>query len=276
MTTRRGARALALLVTLWLLAWAGGATADSRTQFLISRLHADDFRVRTNAALALGASNDDAAAQPLCGALNDSSNVVRQAAAVALKRLRRSSTVVCLKARLQVESSDAVKLQITRALETIPAPGGSGGGGGNDGPPANVANARYYVSLSTVSNHTGRPQADVDRIVMGAVRGKLDTLGGIQVAPKNESAAAASAVLKKRRLKGFYLSISADKFDYSDGNLKVQVRVTVFTYPGRDLRGEIPARLTQLGVRPGDHGAEDNLMQMAAAHAVELFAQNFE
>ncbi len=274
MTTRRGASALALLVTLWLLAWAGGASADSRTQFLISRLRADDFRVRTNAALALGASNDDAAAQPLCGALNDSSNVVRQAAAVALKRLNRSSTIACLKARLQVEPSNAVKLQITRALETITPPSNGGGGGG--GPPAHVANARYYVAVSTVTNHTGRSQADVERIVGSAVRTKLDGLGGYQVAPTHESPSVANAVLKKRNLKGFYLAVSADKFDYSGGNLRVQVRVTVFSYPGRDLRGEIPVHLTQLGVRPGDHGAEDNLMQMAAAHAVELFAQNFQ
>ncbi len=53
------------------------------------------------------------------------------------------------------------------------------------------------------------------------------------------------------------------------------MKVAVFTYPGKDLRGEVPAGLTQTGVSPGDKAAEDNLLQMAAARAVELFAQNF-
>src|SRR5262249_55396813 len=82
------------------------ATADSRTEFLIERLRSDDSRVRTNAALALGATNDEAAVQPLCGALTDASEVVRQASAVALKRLLRPSAVDCLKRRVSAERND--------------------------------------------------------------------------------------------------------------------------------------------------------------------------
>ena len=53
------------------------------------------------------------------------------------------------------------------------------------------------------------------------------------------------------------------------------MKVAVFTYPGKDLRGEVPAGLTQTGVSPGDKSTEDNLLQMATARAVELFTQNF-
>ena len=60
---------------------------------------ADDFRVRTNAALALGATDDDDAIAPLCGGLDDPSEVVRQAVAVALKRLARPSSRDCLQRR---------------------------------------------------------------------------------------------------------------------------------------------------------------------------------
>jgi hypothetical protein len=81
--------------------------------------------------------------------------------------------------------------------------------------------------------------------------------------------------MSKRKLKGYYLAVRVEKFDYDGGNLRVRVKVAVFSYPGKDLRGEVPAGLTQTGVRPGDKGAEDNLMQMAAGRAVELFAQNF-
>ncbi len=86
----------------------------------------------------------------------------------------------------------------------------------------------------------------------------------------------ARAAMSRRKLTGFYLSIRVEKFDYSDGNLRVRVKVAVFTYPGKDLRGEVPAGLTQTGVSPGDKAAEDNLLQLASARATELFAQNFQ
>jgi hypothetical protein len=108
------------------------------------------------------------------------------------------------------------------------------------------------------------------------LRDKLGELGGYQIAPENESADQARASINKRKLKGFYLTVRVEKFDYSDGNLRVRVKVAVFTYPGKDLRGEVPSGLTQTGVSPGDKGAEDNLLKMAAARAVELFAQNFQ
>ncbi len=272
---RRGIRAV-WLVALGVLLVASLAMADSRTSFLIDRLRyppasgqADDYRVRTNAALALGATNDDAALSPLCDALGDPSDVVRQAVAAALKRLARSSSLGCLRSRAVSESNSSVKLQITRAIESIESSGSS-----DQGRP--VANAKYYVALSSVTNNTGRPQSDVERVVIGAIKSKLDSLGGYQLAPPSESADSARAAIAKRKLKAFYLSILVDKFDYSDGNLRVRVKVAVFTYPGKDLRGEVPAGLTQGGVRPGDHSAEENLMTMAAGRAAELFAQNFQ
>src|SRR4051794_28117921 len=53
---------------------AAFADAD-RVKFLADKLSSDDPRVRTSAALALGASNEDAAVDPLCGALKDSAEV---------------------------------------------------------------------------------------------------------------------------------------------------------------------------------------------------------
>ena len=221
--------------------------------------------------------------QPLCSALSDSQEVVRQSVSAALKRLAKPSSLGCLRARLGAESSDAVKLSLTRAIETIqaaapatPAPGGSAGGGNPlDDPPKQVANAKFYVALSPVANQTGRPQPEVDRLVLVAIKNKLDALGGFQLAPKAEGADAARAAIAKRSLKGYYLAISVDKFDYSNGNLKVTVKVAVSSYPGKDLRGEVPIGLTQTGVRPTDKAAEDNLLGLCAAQAISAFAQNF-
>ena len=48
------------------------AGADSKTDSLIAQLRtSDDFRVRTQAALALGVSGDAVAVNPLCTALAD-------------------------------------------------------------------------------------------------------------------------------------------------------------------------------------------------------------
>jgi hypothetical protein len=131
------------------------------------------------------------------------------------------------------------------------------------------------VAISPLANQTGRDDGEIGRVVGGAIRSKLDELGGFQLAPDKEGPDQARAAIAKRKLKGYYLSIRVEPFDYSGGNLRVRVKVAVFTYPGKDLRGEVPAGLTQTGVRPGDKGTEDNLLQMAAARAVELFAQNF-
>jgi len=265
-----------MLVVVLLATTASFARADSRLQFLSDQLRyppaagqPDDFRVRTNAALALGATNDDGAVSPLCGGLDDPSAVVRQAVAVALKKLARPSSLDCMQRHLASETNDGVKTQLQHAIDAV---NGGGGGGGS----SVVANAKYYVSISPVANNTSRSAADVEKIVHAAIAGKLGQLGEYQLAPAGESNTDAKAAIAKRSLKGFYLSVSVDKFDYSDGNLRVKVKIAVFSYPGKDLRGEVPAGATSQGTRPGDTASEDQLMGIVSARAAELFAQNFK
>jgi hypothetical protein len=267
-------------VTAWSILLVSRATfADDRTAFLIDRLkyppgpgQSDDFRVRGQAALQLGRTNDDAALQPLCTALNDPSDFVRLAAVAGLKRLARPGAVSCLQGRLAVENNDAAKTQIQ---QTITALGAAGGGSGGGGPPASNPNAKYYIGLSSITNNTGRPNAEIDAVVLTAIRSKLNDLGKYQIAPQGENATAARAVISGRHLKGYYFSILVEKFDYAGGDLKVKVKLAIFSYPGKALAGEVPVSPVQSGVTPPDKTAEDNLMQLAAAHAVELFAQSF-
>lgn len=261
----------ALLSLIVLVSSHEAAADEERVKFLAEKLKSDDFRVRTNAALALGASNEDLAVDPLCGALSDGSEVVRQASAVALKRLGRSNSLGCLKARAAVETNDGVKTAITRAIEAV------GAGGGSD--PANDKvkenpNAKYYIALSTVSNSTGRAQPEVETIVLKAMRQKLEGAGTIQLAPAKETADAAKESMTKRKLKGFYLAVAVDRFDYSNGNLRVKVRIGVFTYPGKSLLGNVDKTLTKQGVSSGDKSSEDQMMELAAGLASEQFAQN--
>jgi HEAT repeat protein len=273
---------LRIAVIVALLASGQAARADGRVDFLAERLkyppgpgRADDFRVRTNAALALGATSGDDAVAPLCGALTDPSEVVRQAVAVALRRLARSASLECLRRRSALETNASVKLQIQRAIEAIESSGGPSSGPSAGAGAAYVANAKYYVSISPIVNNTARAQADVERLVHDAIASKLAQLGSYQLAPPGESNEAAKAAVGARKLKGFYLGVSVDKLDYSDGNLRVRVKIAVFSYPGRDLRGEVPAGATLPGARPGDRGAEEQLIGLVASRAAELFAENF-
>jgi HEAT repeats len=271
-------RALCALVAAFVLLLASALRADGRIQFLADRLkyppsagHADDFRVRTNAALALGSTNDDGALDPLCSGLSDPSEVVRQGAAVALRRLARPSATDCLRARASVEPSSAVKAEIQRAIDALdaassPAPAPGAGRGG----------AKYYVALSRITNRSTRPSADVEQVITDAITSQLGKSGDFQLAPSGESPTAAKAALSTLHLKGYYLAISVEKFDYTGEGLRVRVKITVFSYPGKDLRGEVPAGATLPGATRGDKDAEDQLMGIVAARAAELFAQNFK
>ena len=272
-SVRAAARAalVAAVVLAPFVPTAASADAD-RVKFLADKLSSDDPRVRTSAALALGASNDDAAVDPLCRALGDSAEVVRQASAVAMKRLGRPGAVPCLRARLDKESNDGVKIAIERAVESISA--GSGGGGGSDDKIKDNPSAKYYIALSTIANSTGRSQPEVESVVVKAIKSKLEAAGTIQIAPNKESADAARDTLKKRKMNGFYLAIAVDKFDYSNGNLRVKVKIGVFTYPGKSLLGNLDKTLTKEGVSSGDRSSEDQMLDMAAGLASEQFAQN--
>jgi hypothetical protein len=250
------------------------AYADAaRVQFLSEKLRDDDPRVRTSAALALGASNDDSAVAPLCGALRDPTDVVRQASAVAIKRLGRPTALPCLRARLPSERSNGVKVAIERAVESIAASAG-GGGGEDDDKIKDNPSAKYYIALSTIANSTGRSQPEVEGVVRKAIKSKLEAAGTIQLAPVKESADAARDTMKKRKLNGFYLAVAVDKFDYSNGNLRVKVKIGVFTYPGKSLLGNVDKTLTKEGVSSGDKSSEDQMLDLAAGLASEQFAQN--
>jgi hypothetical protein len=268
------AKCAGALEPLFVLLTPHTAMADAdRVKFLAEKLSSEDPRVRTSAALALGASNEESAVDPLCGALKDSTEVVRQASAVAMKRLGRASAVPCLRSRLDNERNDGVKIAIERAIESIGA-GSGGGGGGSDDKIKENPSAKFYIALSTIANSTGRSQPEVESVVVKAIKSKLEAAGTIQIAPNKESADAAKDTMKKRKMNGFYLAVAVDKFDYSNGNLRVKVKIGVFTYPGKSLLGNVDKTLTKEGVSSGDKSSEDQMLDMAAGLASEQFAQN--
>jgi hypothetical protein len=249
---------------------SGAVHADQGVPYLIEQLRtSEDYRVRTQAALALGASGDDAAVKPLCNALADGNASVKVAAAAALGKLGKPAGTPCLKAALGKESTPSVKTQIEKSLAALSAPAGSGGSA-PAAPPPPGPDTKFYVAIQ-VTNKTSRPAAEVEAIVRGAIQEKVLTKKGYAVAPKSETAAQGGQIVKSKKLKGFFLVATVEPPVYGGGDLTQVVRVTMWTYPDKSLQGEFAPKLTQSGTPKGDVQSENLLMKMCAETAAESF-----
>ena len=252
---------------------AGAARAEQRVAYLIEQLKtSEDYRVRTQAALALGASGDDAAVKPLCDALGDANVSVKVAAAAGLGKLGKPAGLPCLKTALGKESTPSVKAQIEKSVAALGQTGTAAGAGGAApaAPPPPGADTKVYVALQ-VTNKTSRPAAEVEAIVRSAMQDKLLTKKGYAVAPKAETSAQGGQIVKSKNLKGFFLVATVEPPVYGAGDLSQVIRVTMWTYPDKSLQGEFAPKLTQSGTAKGDTQSENLLMKMCAENAVESF-----
>ena len=202
----------------------------NREAYLIKLLRTStSFRVRAQAALSLGRFKSTASTQKsLQSALNDKHPAVRIAAAGSLGQLGDAQATSALRSARK-DKNAKVRKAVRKALKQL-ANAGSG----------SQTKAKYYVAV-------GLPGAldSLDRAVRDKkARQKLQKflgkevarLDGIMLAKKGESARAARKVLKKRKLRGYYLSSSITKFSTAGGDTKASVSVTVNTYPERDMR----------------------------------------
>lgn len=258
--------ALALLAVLALPTPAWAATVKELIQQLKT---SEDFRVRTQAALSLGASGDDLAVQPLCGALNDANVAVKVAAAAALGRLGKPAGLPCLKAAQGKETAPTAKAQMEKSIAQLE--GASGGlAPAPATPPAPGADTKFYVAIQ-VSNKTSRPAAEVETMIRGAMQEKLLAVKGYAVAPKSETAAQGGQIVKGKKLKGFYLIATVEAPVYAGGDLSQTVRVSMWTYPDKALQGEFAPKFVQSGTPKADPQGEAILMKMCVEAAVEKF-----
>jgi hypothetical protein len=261
----RALRALSAFVFFGTLLIAGSALAQGGgiSRLVYNLANSDDFRVRTQAALALGASKDQGALSPLCAALSDSNTTVRAAAAAALGRLALPSGQQCMDKRLASETSDVVRATIAKALEML--------AGGAE--PIFGASTRFYISIGKTTDKTGRTAGQVDAIVRAAMTSKVRETQGFLAAPPGESPADAKRRLAKHAsVKGYFLSPGDNAPDYAGGNLKVKIELAMLSYPDKNLIGSFSVNLTEPGVDPGSTENETDLIRMAAERAVDKFA----
>lgn len=252
------------LGTLLLSAVASAQSSDI-DRLVYNLANSEDFRVRTQAALALGASKSERALGPLCGGLADSNTTVRAASAAALGRLAMKGGQDCLEKRLASESSDVVKATIQKALDVI-----KNGGGAE---PLFVADTKFYVGVGKTTDKTGRGTSEVDGLVRSAMMSKLGQTAGFLAAPGSETQAEAKKRLAAHpTVKGFFLSPSISAPDYANGNLKIKIEVAMLSYPDKNLIGSYSLNLTEPGVSPGSTQNENDLIKMVAERAIDKFA----
>ncbi|MET0284570.1 MAG: HEAT repeat domain-containing protein [Polyangiales bacterium] len=248
-----------LLSALWLaLVWLAPlpVLADSRGDFLIKMLStSDQFRVRTQAALALGSrAPEPAAVKALVGALKDAHPAVRAASAGALEILKDSSSLVALKAARKDKDTGA-RSAIEHAIATIEKA---------SAPvvPDATGSSVYYVAVGTPSSQSGLAAPSLRELRDHMVK-EVAVFNGVRIAPENEGQAAATSVLRTRKLVGYYLDSSVTKIEQKpDGALRAQVSIIVGTYPGRAMRVMLSGAATVSG---GGSGESAKLQAVEAA-----------
>lgn len=248
-----------LLIASTLL-WASVAQAESVPSLEKKLLGADDFRVRTQAALALGASGSKAAVRPLCKGLDDKSDTVRAAAAAGLGRLAKGGES-CLEARGEKESSRNVKRMIAKALRLL-LEAKSG--------PTLGASTRYYVSVGPVSVR-GPRTAEISRFTAEMMKSKLTSKRGVVFAPSGESKAQANKRLRKYpRVAGYHFE-TAVLVEYTGRDLVVEVEVSIFGYPDKQPQGSLSQMAGYSGLSGASSDKENELIEQTVAKTVSKF-----
>lgn len=255
---------LLLHTSLTLLLWTSLAVAGDRVSDLASKLKTDkDFRVRTQAALALGVSESERAVAPLCGGLDDDNHTVRAASAAALGKLRRGGTD-CIRRKLSREPHPKVKEMLAKALRRLDQPA----------PPAIGPDTRYYVAIGPTTNKTLGPDGDIEVLVRDALQKELAKDRTMAVAPVNETPEQAQKVLAKHKgLKSVFIWPKLQATD-AGGALSFKLSFTLFSYPDKAFKGSLAQGARLPGAKSDDLGALEELMEAAAPLIIAKFISN--
>ncbi len=234
---------------------------------LAEQLKSDDYRVRTQAALALGASGDETAIKPLCDALTDQNASVKTAAAAALGKLAKPASLKCLEAAIAKETVPAIKTTMQKSIDGLKAASST-----SAAPPPPSKDTKFYVAIE-ITNKTSRPAAEIDAVVRAAMQAKLVSKAGYAVAPKGETVAQGGQIVKSKKLKGFVLMATVEAPAYASGSLSVKFNVAMATYPDKSIQASFSPKLTQSNTPSSDTKSEDALFKMCAESAVESFVK---
>lgn len=286
---------VAVFVAAALLAVAPAAlplAAQDRTQ-LVRILESDlDFRVRIQAAFALGNTRDAAALDPLVRALADPNPAVRAAAATGLARLgnRRALTALGNHTR---DPSAAVRVQAERAIRQISSGEASAPSAPSSPPPGAIGSAgglyprfsivpsessvswgavRYVVFLGSLENRSGYQGPQLTQALRREVSSNLHALRSLAVLDDPEHVSADHArEITRRRLPKLRLDGALSRVNRRAVSRQLSIRCEVsfmlLDEPERVMRGVLNGAATGSD-EVGSQDQERRLAEQALAGAV--------
>jgi hypothetical protein len=244
------------------LSFAATAWGQDRIAELQRALSSDDFRVRTQAALALGASESQRAVAPLCSALGDGNTTVRAAAASAIGRLQLGGKK-CLEDRLGVEPNADVKGVIRRAVERLKEKEG----GGVD------SNTRFYIAIGEVTNKSSRAKESITSEIRKHLGQAITRQSGYALAPSSESPEQAAKVKREHPQVQAYFVWPKIELSYAGGTLTLRLELTLLSYPDKSFLGSMSRKLSMPDTQTGDTASENELIEMASEQLVPDLAR---
>ena len=218
----------------------------------------DDFRVRTQAALALGSTANKKAVKPLCKGLDDDKSTVRAAAAAALGKLALGGKS-CLESRLGKEKKSNVKKMIRKSVKRIDA--------ALNGPKLNKK-TRFYIAI-------GKVKGDKTK-VRSAMKRNLASRDGYAIAPEGESEADAKKRLRKHDQVTAYYFEPTLTVTKGDGKLEVTFAITIYDYPKSAEMGSASRTLGRSGIDADDEDLQDELIRRVTERTMDVFAEMAE
>jgi hypothetical protein len=243
---------------------AGRAMADDES-VLRALTESTDFRVRVNAALALGrlgAQAPDGTREALEQALGDAHPAVRVASATALSTLKDPAAIPALERRLAVEGSASVAAQLRLSLTVLRR----ADDGDLDDPdtaapaPARLASdVRFVVTLGTMRNRSAIGGDGLRVVLSKASRQYAAALHGTVVVDRDGPLLRQAAA---RRVPVITLDGNVTRVTESRvaGGSQVQARVEFTVRRDQNLKGTLSGAATTFG--PGSGLTDDGRRQL--------------
>lgn len=263
----------ALVAAASLGAAPGPALADARTDYLVRILGTSStFRVRAQAALSLArVEPSPEVVEALMAALRDENAAVRAAAASSLERLGDPRALPALEAAQEDRDRD-VRHAARRAARALEREARQQRARERRALPE----AKYYVGVGLPATRLESLGPDDLQAAREYIRGKVEAMDGVVLAPDGETPAAAEAAIGRRGLIGFYLETSIVRVEPVEGGTRAQVSLLVNTYPGRNMRAMLQGAATVQGAATGSAVAQRQAIQGALSGALRRVPEALE
>ena len=225
------------------------ALGQDRAQLVALLSQPSDFRIRVQAALAIGNLKDPTFIQPLVGALSDGDPAVRAAAAVALEKIADPSATGALRRALR-DPSTAVRRQAElalAALERAALPRSEERATSVEPGPELDASTRWIVHVGDVEDRSDT-SADASARFREEVIRHLQTLPGIAVVPaaaldESHARIAARRRLPELRVDGTILRIRREQHGPTVA-IRCEVSVMLLDAASRSIRAALSGSAT--------------------------------